>query len=150
RDRRRCAPPPVDVGRVARGSRHSRSSFATSTGVSADRPLIRALRLGLVRAEELRRLCRTLRKPGFLKDRRDLGVRREALPPRLVPVENRPNPVALIWILKDVRSLATVLLSLLSALGREGIPEAVEILDLRRCQDHLSPPCRHGVVRPPP
>src|SRR6187399_699470 len=73
--------------------------------------------LGLVLAEELRRLGRTLRKPGFLKDRRDLGVRGEALPARLVPVEDRPNPVAVIWIPKDMRPLAAVLLSLLSALG---------------------------------
>src|SRR6266571_4436108 len=73
--------------------------------------------LGVVLTEELRRLGRTLRKPGFLKDRRDLGVRGEALPARLVPVEDRPNPVAHIWIPKDVRPLATVLLSLLSALG---------------------------------
>ena len=68
-------------------------------------------------AEERRRLGRTLRKPGFLKDRRDLRVRDEALPARLIPVKDRPDPVALIWILKDVRPLATVLLSLLSALG---------------------------------
>ena len=73
--------------------------------------------LGVVLAEELRRLGRTLRKPGFLEDRRDLRVRGEALPARLVPVEDRPNPVALVWIPKDVRPLATVLLSLLSALG---------------------------------
>ncbi len=45
-------------------------------------------------AEELRRLGRTLRKPCFLKDRRHVGVRGEALPARLVPVEDRPNPVA--------------------------------------------------------
>jgi hypothetical protein len=36
--------------------------------------LIRAPGLRLVLAEELGRLGRTLRKPGFLKDRRDLGV----------------------------------------------------------------------------
>src|SRR6476619_7821251 len=92
--------------------------------------------LGVVLTEELRRLGRTLGKPGFLKDGRDLGVRGEALPARLVPIEDRPDPVALIWIPKDLRPLATVLLSLLSALGREGIPEAVEIPDLRRCKDH--------------
>src|SRR5688500_14512775 len=73
--------------------------------------------LGVVLAEELRRLGRTLRKPGFLKDRRDLRIRGEALPTRLVPIEDRPNPVALIWIPKNVRPLATVLLSLLGALG---------------------------------
>ena len=32
------------------------------------------LGLGVVLAEELRRLGRALRKPGFLKDRRDIGV----------------------------------------------------------------------------
>src|SRR5215212_1562215 len=72
--------------------------------------------LGVVLAEKLGRLRRTLRKPGFLKDRRDLGVRGEALPAPLVPVEDRPNPVALIWIPKDMRPLTAVLLSLLSAL----------------------------------
>ncbi len=56
-------------------------------------------------AEELRRLGRAFRKPGFLKDRRDIGVGGEALPARLVPVEDRPNPVAVIWIPKDVRPL---------------------------------------------
>jgi hypothetical protein len=74
-------------------------------------------RLGVILAEELRRHGRTFRKPGCLKDRRDLRVRREALPARLVPVEDRPKPVALIWIPKDVRPLATMLLSFLSALG---------------------------------
>jgi hypothetical protein len=53
------------------------------------------LALGVVLAEELRRLGRTLRKPGFLKDRRDIGVRGEALPACLIPVEDCPNPVAL-------------------------------------------------------
>ena len=55
-------------------------------------------------AEELCRLGRTLRKRRLPEDRRDLGVQ-AALPPRLIPVENRPNPVALIWIPKDVRPL---------------------------------------------
>src|SRR5215204_5089967 len=77
----------------------------------------RATCLRVVPAAELCCLRRTLRKPGFLKDRRDLGVRGEALPARLVPVEDGPDPVALIRIPKDVRPVATVLLSLLSALG---------------------------------
>jgi len=73
--------------------------------------------LGVVLAEELRRLGWTLREAGFLKDRRDLGVRGEALPASLVPVEDHPNSVALIWIPENLRPLGTVLLSLLSALG---------------------------------
>jgi hypothetical protein len=35
-----------------------------------------------------------------------------------------------------------VLLALLGALGREDAQEAVEVLDLRRRQDHFSPPLR--------
>src|SRR6187431_1493081 len=93
--------------------------------------------LRVVVADELRRLGRTLRKPGFLKDRRHLRVRGEALPARLVPVEDRPDPVALVRIPKDVRSLAAVRLSLLRARSRERVPEAVEVLNLRRRQDHL-------------
>jgi hypothetical protein len=72
--------------------------------------------LGVVLADELRRLGRTLGKPGVLKDRGDIGVRGEVLPACLVPVKDGPNAVALIWIPKEMRPLATVLLSLLSAL----------------------------------
>src|SRR5439155_26907117 len=103
--------------------------------------------LGVVLAAELRRLGPTF-VPGFLKDRRDLGVGDEVLPPRRIPVEEHPDPVVLIGIAKHGRTLRTVLLSLLSTLGREDVQEAVEILDLRRCQNHLTPPlcgkCRRG------
>src|SRR6266508_1975211 len=95
--------------------------------------------LGVVLAAELRRLGPTF-VAGFLKDRRDLGVGGEVLPALLIPLEEHPDPVVLIGIAKDVRTLGPVLLSLLSALGREDLHEAVEILDLRRCQDHVSPP----------
>src|ERR671934_1679978 len=100
---------------------------------------IRGLRLGLVLAHKLRRLGPTL-QPAFLEDRRDLGVGDEALPAPLIPVEDHPDTALLIGIAKDGRTFGPVLLSLLSAFGREGILEAVEILSLRRCQDQLSPP----------
>ena len=85
--------------------------------------------LRVVLAAELRRLGLTF-VPGFLQDRGDLGVGDEALPTLRIPVEEHPDPVVLIGIAKDVRTLGPVLLSLLSALGREDIQEAVEILDL--------------------
>src|SRR5207302_5646505 len=92
--------------------------------------------LGVVPAAELRRL-RLPFVPRFLQDRRDLGVGDEALPALRVPVEEHPDPVFLVGIAKDGRTLRPVLLSLLGALGREDLLEAVEVLDLRRCQDHL-------------
>ena len=55
--------------------------------------------LGVVLAAELRRLGPTF-VPGFLKDRRDLGVGDEVLPARRIPVEEHPDPVALIGIAK--------------------------------------------------
>jgi hypothetical protein len=73
--------------------------------------------LGVVLAEELRGLGRAFGKSGLLEDRRGLRVRGEASPAGLVPVEDRPDPVAVIWIPEDVRPLAAVLLSLFSALG---------------------------------
>src|SRR5207248_8971533 len=76
---------------------------------------IRGLGLGVVLASELRRLGLTF-VPGFLQDRRDLGVGDEALPTRPIPVEENPDPVLLIGIAKDCRTFGPVLLSLLSAL----------------------------------
>jgi hypothetical protein len=55
--------------------------------------------------------------PGFLKDRGDLGVGDEVLKALLIPVEEHPDPVVLIGIAKDGRTLGPVLLSLLSAFG---------------------------------
>jgi hypothetical protein len=98
-----------------------------------------ALELSVVLLSELRHLGPTL-KPGLFEDRRDFGVGQEVLIALLIPVEKHPDPVFVVGIAKDVRTLGPVLLSLLSALGREGFPEAVEILDLRRRQDQLSPP----------
>ena len=72
--------------------------------------------LAVQRAGELRNLW-PRRVPGFLKDRRDLGVGDEVLPAFLIPVEEHPNPALLIGIAKDVRTLGPVLLSLLKACG---------------------------------
>src|SRR5689334_2773030 len=76
---------------------------------------LQQLQLGVVPAAELRCLRFTF-MPGFLKDRRNLGVRDEVLPARRIPVEEHPDPVGLIGIAKHGRTLRTVLLSLLSAL----------------------------------
>ena len=73
--------------------------------------------LGGVLADELRCLGRTFREPGLLKDRRHVGVGGEALPPRLVPVEDDPDAVGVVGIAEDVGTLGSVLPSLFSALG---------------------------------
>src|SRR6478735_6478520 len=78
--------------------------------------------------------------PGFLQDRRDVRVGDEALPALGVPVEEHPDAVGFIRVAEDGRSLGTVLPSLLGTRGREDVQEAVEVLDLRRCQDHALPP----------
>src|SRR5207249_742213 len=101
--------------------------------------------LRVVLAGELRRLGPTL-VPCFLHDRRHLGVGDEALPARRVPVEEHPDTILLGGITEDGRTLGPVLLPLLGALGREDLLEAVEILDLRRCQDHRSPPLALGLA----
>jgi hypothetical protein len=98
--------------------------------------------LGVVLAGELRRLGRTL-KPAFLKDRRHVGVRQEVPKTLLVPVENHPDATIIVWIAKDVRTLAPVLLSLLRALCGERIPEAVEIRSSRWTKP-LGPPSVEG------
>jgi hypothetical protein len=56
---------------------------------------------GVVLTEELRPLGRAF-VPGFLQHRWDFGVGDEALPALFVPVEERPDPVALVGIAKDV------------------------------------------------
>jgi len=63
-------------------------------------------------AGELRNLWPTC-VPGFLKDRRDLGIGDEVLPALRIPVEEHPDPALLIGIAEDVRTLGSVLLSLL-------------------------------------
>ena len=72
--------------------------------------------LGVVLAPELRCLGSTF-VPSFLKDRRDLRVGDEVLPARRIPVEEHPDPVVLIGVAKHGRTLRTVLLPFLSALG---------------------------------
>src|SRR5919204_1962947 len=54
---------------------------------------------------------------GPLHDRRHLGIRDEALPPVLVPVEDHPHPVLLGGIAEDGRALGAMLPALLGALG---------------------------------
>ena len=58
--------------------------------------------------------CGLLLVPGFLHDRRDLGVGHEALPALLVPVEDHPDPIVLGGVAEDERALGPVLLALLA------------------------------------
>src|SRR5919198_4999406 len=94
--------------------------------------------LGVVLAAERGGLGPTF-MPRFLNDRRDLGVGEEILKALLIPVKEHPDPIVLIGIAKDRRTPGPVRLSLLSALGREDVQEAVEILDRRRSKNQLLP-----------
>src|SRR5712691_5945865 len=91
---------------------------------------------GVAVADELRRLRPRL-VSGLLHDRRHLRIRDEALPALLVPVEDDPHPILLGGIAEDRRAFRSVLLALLGPLRREDVHEPVEILDLRRCEEHL-------------
>src|SRR5438067_1063646 len=66
--------------------------------------LTNATPLGVVLAAELRHLGRAL-VPGFLHDRRDLGIGGEVLPTVGVPVEDHPDAVVLIGVAEDERTL---------------------------------------------
>jgi hypothetical protein len=83
-------------------------SPATSRGPT------RRLGLAVKLASEFRHLWPTC-VPGFLKNRRDLGVGEEVLPALRIPVEEHPDPALLIGVAKGVRTLGPVLLSLLKA-----------------------------------
>jgi hypothetical protein len=75
--------------------------------------------------------------PFCLDDRRDLGIGDVALPSLLVPVEDHPDAVVLGGVAEDDRALGPVLLALLRARGREDVHEAVEVLHLRRREQHF-------------
>src|SRR3954468_2148000 len=85
--------------------------------------------------------------PGFPQDGGDVRVGDEALPAFGIPVEEDPDAVGFVRITEDSGALGTVLPSLLGARGREDVQEAVEVLDLRRCQDHALPPLRFSAPR---
>src|SRR5438445_6123955 len=57
----------------------------------------------------------------FLENRRDLGIGDELRPPRLVPVEQRPDAVLLGWIAEHRRTLRTVQGTLVGGLRAEHI-----------------------------
>src|SRR5690242_11167572 len=67
--------------------------------------------------------------PCLLHDRRDLGIGGELLPAVEIPVEEHPDPVALVGVAEHDRALRTMLLALLRTLGGEDTREAVEVLD---------------------
>src|SRR6476646_11551208 len=75
--------------------------------------------------------------PGCSQDRANVRVGDEALPALLVPVEDPPDPVALGRVAEDDRSLGAVLLALLRCTSREDLDEAVDVLDMCRCDQHL-------------
>src|SRR3954452_24421057 len=89
----------------------------------------------LVRAEEQGRLG-LADVAGFLEDRRDVGVGHELAPPGLVPLEQRPDVVLLGRVAEHRRPLRAVQRPLLGALRAEHVQEPLDVLDLRRCQDH--------------
>jgi predicted dithiol-disulfide oxidoreductase (DUF899 family) len=62
------------------------------------------LKLGVVLAGELSHLGPAL-EPSLLEERRELGIGHEALIALLVPIENHPDPLVVIGIAKDVRTL---------------------------------------------
>src|SRR5260221_2731008 len=96
--------------------------------------------LGVVAAAGLGRLGPAL-VPRFSHDRRDLRVGDEALPAFRVPVEEHPDPILFVRIAEDGGALGPVLAPLVGARGREDLREAVEIFDLRRCEDHWISSC---------
>src|SRR4029079_16754939 len=85
---------------------------------------------------ERRGLCLPL-VPRCRQDRGNLRVGYEALPALSVPVEDRPDPVALGRVAEDDRSLRAVLLALLRSAGGEDLHETVDVLDLCGCEQHL-------------
>src|SRR5947209_7434099 len=95
--------------------------------------------LRVVATAELRHLRPAL-MTGLLQDRRDLRVGGEALPALEIPVEDHPDPVALVRVAEHERALRAVLPALLGTLGGEDTREAVEILDRGRRQEHPGPP----------
>src|SRR5947208_3017571 len=127
--------PSQGPGRPTHPPTTSSGSSRPSSGTNFARETV----LGVEVGAELRPLGPAL-VPGLLHDRGDGGVGDEALPAVFVPVEDRPDPVVLVGVAKDVRALGPMLLPLLGALGREDLHEAVVVLEPRRCQDHLSAP----------
>src|SRR5690349_4113012 len=101
---------------------------------SGRRPARRQSRLA--GADELRGLRLAL-VPGCGQNRGNVRVGDEALPALRVPVEARPDPVALGRVAEDDRSLRAVLLALLGSTRREDLHEAVDVLHLCRCEQHL-------------
>src|SRR5215204_433529 len=126
------APSSASVQRPFRNGfvRHPHANAAGSGG----------LELGVLLARELRHLGPTF-ESGVLEERRHLGIGHEVLIGLLIAVQEHPQSLAVTGIAKYIRTPGPVLLSLLSALGRERVPEALEILDLHRGQDHgVRPP----------
>src|SRR5215510_1818799 len=82
----------------------------------------------------------------FFQDGWDFGVGDKVLPALLIPVEEHPDPVGLIRIAKDGRTLGTMLLSLLSALAFKYLHPAVEIFDLRCGEYHDAIPFRVWLI----
>src|SRR5260221_14023442 len=91
---------------------------------------------GVAATDEFRGL-QLLLPPGCRQERGTVRVGREALEALLVPVEDPPDPVALVRVAEEDRSLRAVLLANLHCTSREERPEAVDVLDPCRCEQHL-------------
>src|SRR5262249_31287786 len=74
---------------------------------------------------------------GCRQDGGNVRVGHVARPPLGVPVEDRPDRLALARVAEDDRSLRAVLLARLRSAGGEGLHEAVDVLDLCGCEQHL-------------
>src|SRR5690242_1907862 len=111
----------VERRRGGADDRQRRPMTGRCSGVDCQRQL-GGLRLALV--------------PGRLQDRRDVRVGHEALPALRVPVEGDPHAIALGGIAEHDRALRAMLPALVGAAGGEHFQEAVEVLDLRGCEQH--------------
>src|SRR5438093_5966532 len=101
------------------------------------------LQLGVVLAAQLRCLGPAL-VSGFLHDRRDLGVGDEALPARPIPVEEHPDPVVLIGIAKDGRTLCPCWFSFPAALVGEDFQDRAKSFAFGGAKINLPlPPVSH-------
>ncbi len=151
RDLVREAPTARSAGRAPRGTRSHHECGPEPPTLAAGRPgMPRPLCLGTevsggrgggasgrVRPDVLPE-GRLPEVAGLLHDAGGLRVGGERRPALVVPVEEHPDPVLLQRVAVDGRALRPVGAALVGTCRAEHGEELVEVLDLRRCQDHLS------------
>ena len=124
-----------------RALRRGTGAKPTGSRITADG---RANVLGVVLAAELRRLGLPL-CPASCRIGGTSGSETKLCQPSASQSKSTQTRSSSFGSRKTCRTLGPVLLALLSALRREDLQEAVEVLDLRRCKDHLvssAPPRR--------